>query len=334
MAATLPLIPLLMVPATLPSRAQTRTEFLRYAKEHSGLARMTGAELLAAIPELAGLARIEVDPGNEHAVATPADLAATSRYIQSVLDRDDVAGLVIVHGTNVMEETGFFLNLTLDSDKPVVITGAQRPFSALGTDGPANLFDAFRVAACAEARGKGVLVVANNEIHSARDVTKTSTYRVHTFKSRETGPLGFADGDRIVFYRAPLRRHTRTSEFRLAADTVLPRVDVIYTHAGATGDLARAAVDLGASGLVIAGVGAGSTGDMRDTLAALCKDKGIAVARSARVGEGRVAMDDNWQEPGMVAADNLNPQKAALLLALALTRTDDPAAIQAMFDSY
>lgn len=333
MTEPLPLIPLVMVPATLPSRAPTRIEGMRYAKEHSGLARMTGDELLAALPELAGVARIEVDPGNEHAVATPADLVATSRHLQSVLDRDDVTGIVIVHGTNVLEETGFFLNLTLDSAKPVVITGAQRPFSALGTDGPANLYDAFRVAGSAEARGMGVLVVANNEIHSARDVTKTSTYRTHTFKSRDTGPLGFADGDRLVFYRAPLRRHTTASEFRLAAGTVLPRVDVIYTHAGSNGDLAVAAFGFGAKGLVIAGVGAGSTGDMRETLADLVR-AGIQVVRSARVGEGRVAMLDNWQEPGMVAADNLNPQKAALLLALALTRTDDAATIQAMFDSY
>ena len=333
MAATLPLIPLVMVPATLPSQAPTRTDGLRYAKEHSGLARMTGDELLATVPELTGLARIEVDPGNEHAVATPADLVKTARHLQTVLDRDDVTGIVIVHGTNVLEETGFFLNLTLDSDKPVVITGAQRPITALGTDGPANLYDAFRVAGSASARGMGVLVVANNEIHSARDVTKTSTYRTHTFKSRETGPLGFADGDGIVFYRAPLRCHTTASEFRLSADTALPRVDVIYTHAGANGDLATAAVGLGAKGLVIAGVGAGSTGDMRETLAGLVRD-GIQVVRSARVGEGRVVMLDNWQEPGMVAADNLNPQKAALLLALALTRTGDAAAIQAMFDCY
>jgi L-asparaginase len=332
-ASNLPTIPLLMVPATLPSRAPTREDGLRYAKEYSGLARMNGGELLAALPELADIAHIPVDPGNEHAVATPANLVAFARHVQSVLDRPEVTGAVIVHGTNVLEETGFFLNLTLDSSKPVVITGAQRPFTALGTDGPANLYDAFRVAGSAAAAGMGVLIVANNEIHSARDVTKTNTYRTHTFRSREYGPLGVADGDRIAFYRAPLRRHTAQSEFRLAADSVLPRVDVIYTHAGANGDLAKAAVGLGAQGLVIAGVGAGSTGDMRDTLAGLCRT-GTAVVRSARVGEGRVVARDNWQEPGMVAADNLNPQKAALLLALALTRTDDAAAIQAMFEIY
>jgi L-asparaginase len=333
MTDMLPTIVLLMVPATLPSRAQARTDGLRYHEQYSGLGRMTGDELLAEIPELGDVARIEVDPGNEHAVATPADLVAFSRHVQSVLARDEVVGAVIVHGTNVLEETGFFLNLTLASDKPVVITGAQRPFSALGTDGPANLYNAFRVAASTQARGKGVLVTVNDEIHTARDVTKTSTYRTHTFKSREFGPLGVADGDGVRFYRLPLRRHTTASEFRLTADTVLPRIDVIYGYAGANGDLAEAAVGLGAKGLVIAGVGAGSLGDMRETVARLCA-AGTAVVRSARVGEGRVVRQDNWQEPGMVAADNLNPQKSALLLALALTVTDNPERIQSIFDSY
>lgn len=333
MTDRLPKIVLLMVPATLPSRAPTRTDGLRYHEVYSGLARMTGSELLDALPELAGIADIEVDGGNEHAVATPADLVAFARHVQGVLDRDDVTGAVIVHGTNVIEETGFFLNLTVHSDKPVVITGAQRPFTALGTDGPANLYDAFRVAGSTKARGKGVLVTVNNEIHSARDVTKTSTYRTYTFKSREFGPIGVADGDGIQFYRLPLRRHTTASEFRLAADTALPRIDVIYCHAGANGDLATAAVGLGAKGLVIAGVGAGSLGDMRETIAKLCA-AGTQVVRSARVGEGRVIRADNWQEPGMVAADNLNPQKSALLLALAMTVTDDPERIQAIFDSY
>ncbi|MEK9660122.1 MAG: asparaginase [Alphaproteobacteria bacterium] len=303
MTDMLPTIVLLMVPATLPSRAQARTDGLRYHEQYSGLGRMTGDELLAEIPELGDVARIEVDPGNEHAVATPADLVAFSRHVQSA------------------------------SDKPVVITGAQRPFSALGTDGPANLYNAFRVAASTQARGKGVLVTVNDEIHTARDVTKTSTYRTHTFKSREFGPLGVADGDGVRFYRLPLRRHTTASEFRLTADTVLPRIDVIYGYAGANGDLAEAAVGLGAKGLVIAGVGAGSLGDMRETVARLCA-AGTAVVRSARVGEGRVVRQDNWQEPGMVAADNLNPQKSALLLALALTVTDNPERIQSIFDSY
>ncbi len=329
-----PRIRLLQVPATLPSRAPARSEMLRYAIERSGLKRMTGHEVLAQIPEIAEIAEVEVDAGNEHAVATPADLVRTGQHLQSVLAKPEIDGAVIIHGTNALEETAFFLQLTLKSAKPVVITGAQRPFTAISTDGPVNLTDAFRVVTSLDAHGKGVLVVANNEIHSARDVTKTSTYRLHTFKSRDAGPMGYADADRVVFYRAQVRRHTLDNAFALTAETKLPRVDVLYVHAGANGDLAEAAVDLGAKGLVIAGSGAGATGDMRQTLARLCRDKGIVVARSSRVGEGRVVLDDNWQEPGMVATDNLNPHKAALLLALALSQTSDPAAIQGYFDSH
>lgn len=331
---SLPTIRLVLVPATLPSRANSRTEFVRYAFERSGRKRMTGDELLAELPELREIARVEVDAGNEHAVATPADLVATARHVEEVLARPDVDGVVLSHGTNALEETAFFFHLTLKTDKPVVITGAQRPFTALSSDGGVNLIDAFRVAAAPQARGHGVLVVANNEIHSARDVTKTSTYRLHTFKSRDTGPLGFADADRVVFYRSPLRPHTAATVFKLSAATALPRVDVIYVHAGAQGDLASAAVDLGAKGLVIAGSGAGATGDMRATLAALAQDRGIVVVRSSRVGEGRVLVDDNWQEPGFVAADNLNPHKSALLLALALATTGEVGKIQELFDTY
>jgi L-asparaginase len=331
---SLPTIRLVMVPGTLPSRANSRTEFVRYAFERSGRKRMTGDELLVELPELHSLARVEVDPSNEHAVATPADLVKTALHVGSVLARPDVDGVVLSHGTNALEETAFFFHLTLKTDKPVVITGAQRPFTALSSDGGVNLIDAFRVVTSPESHGKGVLVVANNEIHSARDVTKTSTYRLHTFKSRDTGPLGFADADRVVFYRAPLRAHTAKSGFSLAADTTLPRVDVLYVHAGANGDLARAAVDLGAKGLVIAGSGAGATGDMREALAALAKDRGIVIVRSSRVGEGRVLADDNWQEPGFIAADNLNPHKSALLLALALSVTGDVAKIQEFFETY
>ena len=147
------------------------------------------------------------------------------------------------------------------------------------------------------------------------------------------GILGYADVDRIAFYRAPIRRHTADSVFDIASVTHMPRVDVIYVFTGVRADLAEAAVKLGAQGLVIAGSGAGATGDMRKGLAAIVK-QGVAVVRSARVGDGRVVRDDNWQEPGMIAADNLNPQKAAVLLALALTRTPDPDQIQKFFDEY
>lgn len=334
MVAALARISLVLCSGTLPSRATSRTEFVRYAPWKSGRDRMTGNELLDEMPELHSIAGIEVDSGNPHEVATPVNLRDFALHIGESLRSPEIDGVVIVQGTNSLEETAFFLELTVNTDKPVIITGAQRPFTALSTDGPVNLLDAMRVAVSPEARGKGVLVVANNEIHSGRDVSKTNTYRLQTFASRDLGPLGFADPDRIVFYRAPLRRHTAAAAFRLDGNLGIPRVDVLYVHAGANGDLAHAAAELGARGLVIAGTGAGATGDMRSTLASLQRERGIAVVRSSRVGGGRVLLDDNWQEPSMIAADNLNPQKAAILLALALTRTVDPVEIQNIFDTY
>ena len=331
--AALPCVRLLMGSGSLQSQGAHRLDLLRYATQYSGKPRLTGEELLAALPEIERFARVEVDAANPLPHVTPDDLLRLAQAIEERLRRPDVDGLVWVQGTNAVEETAYFLNLTVRSDKPVVVTGAQRPITALGADGPMNLINSIRVAGAAEARGKGVLVVANDEINAARDVTKTSTYRLHTYRSRDLGVLGYADPDRIVFYRAPTRRHTTQSEFDVSGLTSLPRVDVIYIHAGARPDVARAVAGLGAPGLVIAGTGPGTLGELRAELAAIAAE-GVVVVRSARVGEGRVVREDNWQEPGMVAADTLNPQKAALLLALALTRTRDPDAIQRFFDEY
>jgi L-asparaginase len=189
--------------------------------------------------------------------------------MEDLARRADVAGIVFVQGTNSIEGTAYFLNLTVRSSKPLVVTGAQRPFTAIGSDGPLNLIDAIRVASSEEAEGMGVLVVANGEINAARDVTKTNTYRLQTFRSRDLGVLGYTDGDRIVFYRRATRRHTANSEFDIVKNDRLPRVDVLYVFTGARPDLARAALELGAQGLVIAGSGAGSTGELRKELAEL-----------------------------------------------------------------
>jgi L-asparaginase len=331
--ASLPSVRLLMGSGSLQSQGAHRLDLLRYATQYSGQPRLSGEELLAALPEIARFARVAVDAANPLPHVTPDDLLRLAQVVEERMRRPDVDGLVWVQGTNAIEETAYFLNLTVHSDKPVVVTGAQRPITALGADGPLNLINSIRVAGAAEARGKGVLVVANDEVNAARDVTKTSTYRLHTYRSRDLGVLGYADPDRVVFYRAPTRRHTTRSELDVSGLTRLPRVDVIYIHAGARPDVARAVAGLGAPGLVIAGTGPGALGELRAELAAIAAE-GVVVVRSARVGEGRVVREDNWQEPGMVAADNLNPQKAALLLALALTRTRDPDEIQRIFDEY
>lgn len=334
MPADLPLLHLMLSPATLTSQSFDRLDMIRYSPLRSGRERLTGEALLAALPEIAQTARVNVDTENPHENATTEDIRKLAVRASTMLATPDVDGLVLVHGTNSLEETAYFLHLTLRTEKPVVVTGAQRPFTALSTDGPVNLLDAMRVAATKEAAGLGVLVVINNEIHSARDVTKTSTYRLHTFQSRAYGILGDVDADVINIYRRPTRRHTAHSEFDITTVDELPRVDILYVHAGARADLVQAVIERGAQGIVVAGVGAGSTGELRQELAAVARDGRAVVVRSSRVGQGHIARDDNWQETGMVAADNLSPHKAAVLLGLAMTRTRDPELIQRLFEVY
>ena len=333
MASTLRRICLMRGPGTLPSQGRDRMDLTHYNVKFSGKGLMSTRDMVAAIPELNAIAEIVHDDDGPNDQSTHEHLRLLARKMNGVLAREDIAGVVYVQGTNTLEETAYFLNLTVRSDKPLVIVGAQRPFTGLSTDAHLNLVNAIRVAACEEARGKGVVTVTNSEINAARDVTKTSTFQLQTFRSRDLGLLGYADPDRIVFYRAPLRRHTIHSEFDIMAIDALPPVEILYPHTGTNPRLARAAVALGAQGLVIAGIGAGALGLFSAELKALAAE-GVIVARSARVGEGRVLPIGNAHEDGMVATDNLNAQKAAVLLALAMTRTRDPAELQRYFDEY
>ena len=317
---------------TLPRNPKNRLEFLRYAT--TGESRLTGKELIERIPEVQQFARVTVESDEFIQFDLPKELKDLSQRISARLNDPDIAGVVFTHGTNTIEETAYFMNLTVKSEKPVVIVGAQRPFSTLSSDGPLNLLNAIRVAAEPASRGKGTLVVLNDEINAARDVTKTNTYRLETFQSRELGILGYADPDRIVFYRAPTRKHTIQSQFDLMQIDEFPKVSILYSYSGDDGDLAKAAVAAGAKGLVIAGTGAGHTQNARKALKELYDATGVVIVRSARVGAGRVVRDDNWQEPGFVAADNLSPQKARILLQLALTKTAKPDEIQKIFDEY
>ena len=317
---------------TIPRNPTNRLEYLRYAT--TGEPRLTGKQMIERIPEVLKFARVTVESDEFIPFDKPQELKELSLRISARLADPDIAGVVFTHGTNTIEETAYFMNLTVRHDKPVVIVGAQRPFSTLSSDGPLNLLNAIRVAADPVSRGKGTLVVLNDEINAARDVTKANTYRLETFQSRELGILGYADPDKIVFYRTPTRRHTTQSQFDLAQITDFPKVSILYSHAGDDVDLAKAAVAAGAKGLVIAGTGAGHTQNARKTLKELHDTTGVVVVRSARVGAGRVVRDDNWQEPGFVAADNLSPQKARILLQLALTKTTKPDEIQQMFDEY
>jgi L-asparaginase len=251
-----------------------------------------------------------------------------------VADHPDLAGIVIGHGTATLEETAYFLNLTLKVPVPVVIVGAQRPPSALSTDAGLNLVNAIRVAASPDARGMGVLVVLNDEIQAAREVTKTATLRLQTFRTADFGVLGHADGDAVAFYRRPLRRCYPDTEFDIGTLDALPRVDIVYAYVGADGTAVRAFIAAGAKGIVSAGFAPGSAGvgdfdALKEAVA-----QGIVVVQSTRAGSGRTFRGTRLANAGFLIADNLLPQKARILLALALTVTTDPEQIREIFRTY
>ena len=259
-----------------------------------------------------------------------------------------LAGIVVTSGTDTLEETAFFLHLTIKDPRPVVVVGSMRNPSTLGYEGAANLLEGVRVAADPAARDKGVLVVLNDEINSARDVTKTDALRLHTFKSRETGMLGVVDRDRVVFYRQITQRHTSHAEFDVAQVKELPRVDVIMVYQGAPGDLIKAAVDAGARGVVIATAGAGATSGTQGQGIAYAAQKGVFVVTTTRTGSGRIAPprtgslspnvkisdEARRRQSFSVAGEDHQPVKARILLMLALARTTDRAEIQRMFSEY
>jgi L-asparaginase type II len=328
----LPRIHLLMSTGTLPSVGKDRMDLLRYRE--SGIPRLSGQQLLEPLPEIGRIARVEVDNGNPWANESHDALRRLSIRVNELLRSPDVDGIVFIQGTNTLEETAYFLSLTVRSDKPIVVTGAQRPYNGLSTDGPINLLDSIRAACSPETRGKGAVVVTNGEINAARDVTKSNTYHLQTFRTRDLGLIGYADPDKIEYYRTPHRRHTVRSEFTLEGVESMPYVDVVYIHTGTRAGVAQAMIQLGVKGLILAGSGAGSPGNLEKEIGDLVKNRSVVVVQSSRVGEGRVVRHNNWYWPGMIVADTLSPQKAALLLSLALTRTSDLDEIQRVFDEY
>ena len=216
-------------------------------------------------------------------------VALANRINATFADDPDLAGIVVTSGTDTLEETAYFLDLTVRSDKPVVVVGSMRNPSALGYEGAANLLEGYRVAADTRSRGKGVLVVLNDEINSARDVTKTDAHRLDTFQSRGYGILGVVDSDRIVFYRDVVKRHAGTSEFDVSRVEDLPRVDIVMTYQGAPGDVIKAIVDQGAKGIVIAAAGAGATSGTQEEGIRYALEKGVFVVVTTRTGSGRIA---------------------------------------------
>lgn len=294
-------------------------------------------KLIAAVPEIHNLAAVkgeQIFQVGSHNL-TNDRLLQLARRLSELLKSTDVDGIVVTHGTDTIEETSYFLNLTLHSTKPVVLVGAMRPGTAMSADGPLNIYNAVAVAASKEAAGKGTLVVMNDEIHSARDVTKTNATRVDTFMS-PYGPLGLVVEGQARFYRAPVRPHTVQSEFDIDKMRTLPQVDIAYSYQS----MGRAAYDAlvasGAKGIIHAGFGGGSVpGAMVAPLNEI-RAKGVVVVRATRTGSGVVVRNNSVKDDDndWIVVDDQNPQKARLLLALGLTKTSDTKELQKIFWKY
>lgn len=298
-------------------------------------------ELIAAVPEAGQLADLRgiqlVSIGSQDMNDQVwLDLART---VEMELRKPEVSGVVVTHGTDTMEETAYFLHLIVDSHKPVVLTGSMRPAGALSADGPLNLFNSVAVAASSQTIEHGVLVVANDFIHGAREVTKTNTLTVQAFESSDLGLLGAMFYDQLTMYRKPQRVHTYQSVFSidaLASLDELPRVEIIYAFSSMQADLIDAAVELGAKGLVLAGVGNGNAAQVALDALARAAAQGVVVVRSTRSNEGTILRNREIDDDrfGFVVSDQLNPAKSRVLLQLALTRTTKVTEIQQFFWEY
>jgi L-asparaginase len=294
--------------------------------------------MLAAVPGIRDLANIK---GEQISNVGSQDMSfaimlTLAKRINTLLAQNNVDGIVITHGTDTMEETAFFLNLVVKSEKPVVLVGSMRPSTAVSADGPLNLYNAIGVAADPKSKGRGVLVEMNDWIHGAHSLTKTSTTAIQTFMSPLRGVVGVSTYGKNDFYNTPQWKHTTGSEFDVTNVTKLPRVDIIFACADMSPDLIDASAANGAKGIIIAGVGNGNMNKASLDAAARVAKNGVVVVRSSRVVTGSVGrnVEVNDDELGFVASDELNPQKARILLMLALLNPRKPRDIQELFYNY
>jgi L-asparaginase len=294
-------------------------------------------KLLAQVPEAAR--DVEVVPAPFRAISSarlgPPEWLEINELVHALVERERPDGVVLTHGTATLEETAYFLSLTLKVDVPLVVVGSQRPANMISSDAAMNLLGAVRVAGSREARGLGVLVLLNDEIQAAREVTKASTTRLETFRSPDLGMLGYADPDgRVAIYRRPARRHAPDTEFDVRGRRELPRVDIAWSYAGADGTAVEAFVAAGARGIVTASLAPGANTQSELQALRAARARGVLIIQSTRAGSGRVLPRAILREHGFVPADNLNPQKARVLAMLALTRTDDPHEVERIFTEY
>ncbi|EIA9992548.1 type II asparaginase [Campylobacter upsaliensis] len=292
--------------------------------------------LIKAVPEIQNLAKIE---GQQIANIDSSNMRDEIwlKLAQEInkLFASGVDGVVITHGTDTMEETAYFLNLTIKSDKPVVLVGAMRPSTAISADGPKNLYNAVALAADKNARGKGVMVAMNDKIQSARAVVKTHTLNVDAFSSPDFGDMGYIVDGKVYFYNNVAKAHTKKTPFDVKNLKELPKVDILYSYSNdGSGVAAKALFENGTKGIVVAGSGAGSIHEAQKEVLKELLTKGLKVAVSSRVVAGRVAVSEADKKLGFISAEDLNPQKARVLLMLALTKTNDPKKIQEYFLKY
>ncbi|MCO6390095.1 asparaginase [Aliihoeflea aestuarii] len=319
---------------TISSLASDPRDYLDYPETGR---KLSVEEVLERLPELdafADLVPIGFRSVGSSAIGPSDWLRLHQAITTAVRHNPAIAGFVILHGTATLEETAYFLSLTLPATLPVVVVGAQRPLNTVSSDAAANAINAVRVAADPASYGRGVMVVMNDEIHAARDATKGSTYRLHAFHSAANGPIGFADPDRVVF-RFPA--HPPTSEepaFDVDGMTELPRVDIAYSYAGCDGAAVEAFRAAGAAGIVSAAFAPGIPAPLEREALCEAARAGTVIVQSSRVGQGRVARRGWLDAQGWVAAGDLSPVKARILLSLALRQTTDIGRIQDFFDRY
>jgi len=332
----LPHVVIVSMGGTIASRGVPRLNITHYGGK--GVPRVEPEDWVHDLPELATIARVTTEdcrpPMGASASETNGDMRKVAKLLNKLAQDPTVDGMVVTHGTNTMAEVAFYVNLVVKSEKPIVFVGSQRPWSGLSGDGPLNLFNAVRVAATPAAWRLGVLHCMNQDINTARDVTKTSAYRVQTFKAIDVGPIGFADPDKVVFYREPTRKHTYKSEFAGMDFAYLPPVEVFYAYTEAPGYLIDAAVEHGVKGLVIDGTGAGSATPSENEAIKRAQALGVVVVMTTRTRGGRVQEVPQRTESKIVNGDNLPPEKARILLQLALTQTNDWKEVKRYFDEY
>ncbi len=331
-----PIVYVLATGGTIAGSGSSATDLSNYKA-----GTILGEQLVKSVPQLSKIADVRVEQvvNVNSSDLTIENWLTLSRRINTIIKETPVvAGFVITSGTNTLEETAYFMNLTVRSDKPVILVGAMRPMTALSADGPLNLLNAVRTAISPEAKGKGALIVLNDEINAARDTTKTNTLRVETFKSPELGILGYIDEDKVSFYRASTKRHTTNSEFDVLDLTTLPKVTILYSYIDPDASMIQAAIKAGAKGIVFAGTGNGQLSDKEETVLkeveAMPSESRPVLIRSSRVGNGRVIATAEYDALGVVPSDTLNPQKARILLMLALTKTTDAKEIRRIFSEY